>query len=209
MIDLGPARRFLGMNIDTTELGYTLYRTSYTEGFLQRFKITDACGHSHWQSRISRDRRRQHRDIHGSKSKSPLLRQLLLNINNWGTRKHRTKKSHKQGISTYNSSTLEAYSKRDCKIHVHIDGEQGRHLHEGLLQGIAGITKTSVWALVVRIRRLRIIVGWPRSGNGGVIGFLSWRIFPYESGHVRNGRSATVSRVTKMYEAPHASRDDK
>ena len=41
-IDLGPARRFLGMNIDTTELGFSLNQTSYIERLLRRFKMTDA-----------------------------------------------------------------------------------------------------------------------------------------------------------------------
>ena len=44
MVDLRPARRFLGMNIDRTELGYALYQTSYIESLLQRFKMTDAYG---------------------------------------------------------------------------------------------------------------------------------------------------------------------
>ena len=44
MVDLGPARRFLGMNIDTTESGFALYQTSYTESLLRRFKMTDAYG---------------------------------------------------------------------------------------------------------------------------------------------------------------------
>ena len=42
MADLGPARRFLGMNIDRTESGYALYQTSYIESLLRRFKMTDA-----------------------------------------------------------------------------------------------------------------------------------------------------------------------
>ena len=44
MVDLGPARCFLGMNIDTTESGFALYQTSYIESLLQRFKMTDAFG---------------------------------------------------------------------------------------------------------------------------------------------------------------------
>ena len=44
MVDLGPARRFLGMNIDTTESGFALYQTSYIESLLRRFKMTDAYG---------------------------------------------------------------------------------------------------------------------------------------------------------------------
>ena len=43
-VDLGPARRFLGMNIDTTELGCALYQTSYIEILLRWFKVTDAYG---------------------------------------------------------------------------------------------------------------------------------------------------------------------
>ena len=46
MVDLGPARRFLGMSIDTTESGFkfALYQTSYIESLLQRFEMTDAYG---------------------------------------------------------------------------------------------------------------------------------------------------------------------
>ena len=40
MVDLGPARRFLGMNIDKTETGFALYQTSYIESLL----MTDAYG---------------------------------------------------------------------------------------------------------------------------------------------------------------------
>ena len=44
MVDLGPARRFLGMSIDTTESGFALYQTSYIESLLRRFEMTDAYG---------------------------------------------------------------------------------------------------------------------------------------------------------------------
>ena len=44
MVDLGPAQRFLGMNIDTSESGFALYQTSYIESLLRRFKMTDAYG---------------------------------------------------------------------------------------------------------------------------------------------------------------------
>ena len=44
MIDLGPTRRFLGMNIDRTESGYALYQASYIESLLRRFKMMDAYG---------------------------------------------------------------------------------------------------------------------------------------------------------------------
>ena len=44
MVDLGPARRFLGMNIDTTDSGFALHQTSYIESLLRRFKMTEAYG---------------------------------------------------------------------------------------------------------------------------------------------------------------------
>ena len=44
MVDLGPARQFLGMNIDRTESGYALYQTLYIESLLRRFKMMDAYG---------------------------------------------------------------------------------------------------------------------------------------------------------------------
>ena len=44
MVDLGPTRRFLGMDIDTMESGFALYQTPYIESLLQRFKMTDAYG---------------------------------------------------------------------------------------------------------------------------------------------------------------------
>ena len=44
MVDLGPARRYLGMNIDMTKSGFSLYQTSYIEGLLRHFKMTDAYG---------------------------------------------------------------------------------------------------------------------------------------------------------------------
>ena len=44
MVDLGPARCILGMNIDTTESGSALYQTSYIESLLWCFKMTDAYG---------------------------------------------------------------------------------------------------------------------------------------------------------------------
>lgn len=44
MVDLGRARRLLGMKIDTIELGFSLYQTTYTESLLRRFKMTYAYG---------------------------------------------------------------------------------------------------------------------------------------------------------------------
>ena len=45
MVDLGPARCFLGINIDRTEQGgYPLQQTPYIESLLQRYGMTDAYG---------------------------------------------------------------------------------------------------------------------------------------------------------------------
>ena len=44
MVDLGPAQRFLGMNIDKTKSGFSLYQTSYIESLLRRFEMTNAYG---------------------------------------------------------------------------------------------------------------------------------------------------------------------
>ena len=44
MVDLGPARRFLGMNINTMESSFALYQTSYIESLLRRFRMTDTYG---------------------------------------------------------------------------------------------------------------------------------------------------------------------
>ena len=44
MVYLGPARRFLGINIDMTGSGFAIYRTSYIGSLLRRFKMTGAYG---------------------------------------------------------------------------------------------------------------------------------------------------------------------
>lgn len=61
MVDLGRARRFLGMKIDNTiELGFSLYQTAYTESLLRRFKMTCIWrGYSYRLPCISRHRRKR------------------------------------------------------------------------------------------------------------------------------------------------------
>ena len=44
MVDLGTTKRFLGMNINRTEQGYSLHQTPYIENLLQRHNMTDAYG---------------------------------------------------------------------------------------------------------------------------------------------------------------------
>jgi hypothetical protein len=42
MTDLGPLRRFLGLNIETNPTGYSLHQASYIENMLRRYSMEDA-----------------------------------------------------------------------------------------------------------------------------------------------------------------------